>query len=415
MMNVKLANFWDDNGWFTRSARATTLFSNSDFTQILLNFAKSLMKKIAFAALLCVLPASTLPVYAQGASAPDAKMRTQTAGDDYELQKAKARAPRFDSEAELRDQSKIYVGRIVELRGTVKGTFSRAAGFSLMLQQPDGTLLVEASDAMRGNPLLKAGTFVRALCRVENIDDGEPTLSLANLTDRAEPLALLKKDDDEGVAIAPPSVSAPAPDAILLGQEMELPLAPGLNSAGDALPTPLIQATAKLAPSSANPYFGFTEQHRANYKAFIRRDNPKLSDALAYEIAGAILNAARTHNLDPRFLCAVVQVESDFDPSCLSSSGAMGLGQLMPFNLKPLGVKNAWDPTDNLLGSAKLLRQNLNTYAQQKDGTLLAVAAYHAGVGAVNRAGMKVPKATTQRYVWKVYYAYRALAPELFR
>ena len=373
------------------------------------------MKKIAFAALLCALPASITPAYAQGASAPEAKARTaQTAGDDYELQKAKARAPQFESEAELRDQSKLYVGRIVELRGTVKGTFSRADGFSLMLQQTDGTLLVESSNALRGNPLLKAGTFVRALCRVESISSGEPSLSLVNLTDRAEPLALLKNDDDDGIAIAPPSVSAPAPAAILLGQEMDLPPAPGLN-ADDALPTPRIQATAKLAPSSTNPYYGFTEQHRANYKAFIRRDNPKLTDARAYEIAGAILNAAQTHNLDPRFLCAVVQVESDFDPSCLSSSGAMGLGQLMPFNLKPLGVTNAWDPTDNLLGSAKLLRQNLNTYSQQKDGTLLAVAAYHAGVGAVNRAGMKVPKATTQRYVWKVYYAYRALAPELFQ
>ncbi len=376
------------------------------------------MKKIAFAALLCALPASTLPVYAQGASAPDAKARTtqiETAGDDYELQKAKARAPRFDSEAELRDQSKLYVGRIVELRGTVKGTFSRAGGFSVMLQQPDGTLLVESSDTLRGNPLLKAGTFVRALCRIESIGSGEPSLSLTNLTDRAEPLALLKNDDDDGIAIAPPSVSAPAPDAILLGQEMDLPPAPSLSNADDALPTPIMQATAKMAPTSANPYFGFTEQHRANYKALIRRNSPKISDALAYEIAGAILNASRTHNLDPRFLCAVVQVESDFDPSCLSSSGAMGLGQLMPFNLKPLGVTNAWDPTDNLLGSAKLLRQNLNTYSQQKDGTLLAVAAYHAGVGAVNRAGMKVPKATTQRYVWKVYYAYRALAPELFQ
>ena len=373
------------------------------------------MKNLAFAALLCALPASTSPIYAQGTPAPAAKIRAQSAGDDYELQKAKARAPRFDSEAELRDQSKLYVGRIVELRGTIKGTFSRADGFALMLQQPDGTLLVESGNALRGNPLLKAGTFVRALCRVESIKDGEPNLSLSNLTDRAEPLALLKSDDDnDGVSIAPPSVSAPAPDTILLGREMDLPPAPTLNSAGDALPTPRVQATAKLAPSSTNPYFGFTEQHRANYKAFIRRANPKISDALAYDIAGAILNAAQTHNLDPRFLCAVVQVESTFDPTCLSSSGAMGLGQLMPFNLKPLGVKNAWDPTDNLLGSAKLLRQNLNTYSGQKDGTLLAVAAYHAGVGAVNRAGMKVPKATTQRYVWKVYYAYRALAPELF-
>ena len=375
------------------------------------------MKKFVFAALL----AAPVFAHAQGASMPDASAPamaprvTVSAGDDYETQRAKARAPRFDSGAEVRDQSRLYLGRIVELRGTIKGTFSRADGFALMLQQSDGTLLLESTGVLRGSPLLKAGTFVRALCRIESIENGEPTLSLANLTDRAEPLALLKVDADESVVLAPPSASAPAPDAILLGDGIALPPAPGTDGQND-LPTPSVQSLAAFKPaSSTNPYFGFTEKHRNNYRAFIRRDNPKISDALAYQIAGAILVASQTHNLDPRFLCAVVQVESDFDPTCLSGSGAMGLGQLMPFNLKPLGVKNAWDPQDNLLGSAKLLRQNLNTYSKQKDGTLLAVAAYHAGVGAVNRAGMKVPKATTQRYVWKVYYAYRALAPELFR
>lgn len=375
------------------------------------------MKKFAFAALLALPTIAS----AQGASKPKSEARSTDLAprigirvvDDYETQRAKARAPRFDSEAELRDQSRLYVGRIIELRGTVKGTFSRPDGFALMLQQPDGTLLVGAPNELRANSLLKAGTFLRALCRIESIDNGEPILSLLNITDRAEPLALLKTDDDDGIFIAPPSVSAPAPDAVLLGPEIDLPPAPGTDGSGD-LPTPRVQSSAALKPST-NPYFGFTEQHRANYRAFIRRTNPKISDALAYQIAGAILVASQTHNLDPRFLCAVVQVESTFDPTCLSSSGAMGLGQLMPFNLKPLGVKNAWDPQDNLLGSAKLLRQNLNTYSRQKDGTLLAVAAYHAGVGAVNRAGMKVPKATTQRYVWKVYYAYRALAPELFQ
>jgi soluble lytic murein transglycosylase-like protein len=136
---------------------------------------------------------------------------------------------------------------------------------------------------------------------------------------------------------------------------------------------------------------------------------------MADYIAGSILAAAQTHSLDPRFLAAIVKVESSFDPYCLSSSGAMGLGQLMPFNLRPLGVGNAWDPSQNLQGAARLLRQNLNTYARQPNGTLLAVAAYHAGVGAVNRAGKQVPpRAATQKYVWKVYYAYRALAPELF-
>lgn len=376
------------------------------------------MKNFAFAALLA-LPSLA---QAQGASMPDSQARAPevapriavNASDDYETQRAKARAPRFDSQAEVRDQSRLYLGRLVELRGTVKGTFSRAEGFALMLQQPDGTLLIESSNALRGNPLLKAGTFVRALCRIESIEGGEPTLSLTNLTDRAEPLALLKADADDDMVIAPPSVSAPSPDAVLLGPEIDLPPAPGTEGA-DTLPVPRVQSSAAFKPSSSsNPYFGFTEGHRNNYRAFIRRANPKISEALAYQIAGAILVAAQTHNLDPRFLCAVVKVESDFDPTCLSSSGAMGLGQLMPFNLKPLGVKNAWDPQDNLLGAAKLLRQNLNIYSKQKDGTLLAVAAYHAGVGAVNRAGMKVPKATTQRYVWKIYYAYRALAPELF-
>ena len=375
------------------------------------------MKNFAFAALLA-LPALA---NAQGASKPQAEARSPEMAprigirvvDDYETQRAKARAPRFDSEAELRDQSALYVGRTVELRGTVKGTFSRTDGFGLMLQQPDGTLLLAAPNEMRGHALLKAGTFLRVLCRVDAIENGEPTLSLLDVTDRAEPLSLLKADEDDGISIAPPSVSAPAPDAVLLSAEIDLPPAPGTNGEGD-LPMPRVQSSAALKPST-NPYFGFTEGHRLNYRAFIRRTNPKISEKLAYEIAGAILVASQTHNLDPRFLCAVVQVESDFDPTCLSGSGAMGLGQLMPFNLKPLGVKNAWDPGDNLLGSAKLLRQNLNTYSKQKDGTLLAVAAYHAGVGAVNRAGMKVPKATTQRYVWKVYYAYRALAPELFR
>jgi soluble lytic murein transglycosylase-like protein len=62
-----------------------------------------------------------------------------------------------------------------------------------------------------------------------------------------------------------------------------------------------------------------------------------------------------------------------------------------------------------------MLRNNLNRFGGYQNGTLLAVAAYHAGGNAVERAGFQVPpKPATQRYVWKVYYAYKALAPELF-
>ena len=342
------------------------------------------MFKFALAAALCL----SLPALAQTA--------------DYETARVQSKAPRFDSGAELSDQSRAFVGKTIELRGTVKGIFSRGAAYAVMLQlSDDSSVTLDASAERRADPLLRAGKFLRLLCRVDGATGKEVALTLLDVTDRAEPVSLLKREDD-GIAIAPPSAPAPAPNAILLAPD-------------NAPSAPRTVASARVSPSQLNPYFGFTAAHRANYRAFIRRANSKLSPEIADTIAGALLSASQAQNLDPRFLCAVVQVESTFDPSCLSSSGAMGLGQLMPFNLKPLGVQNAWDPMQNLHGSARLLRQNLNTYAAQKDGTLLAVAAYHAGVGAVNRAGFKVPKATTQRYVWKVYYAYRALAPELFQ
>ncbi len=97
----------------------------------------------------------------------------------------------------------------------------------------------------------------------------------------------------------------------------------------------------------------------------------------------------------------------------------MGLGQLMPFNIPEAGLRNksdAWNPTLNVLGTARLLRGHLNDYKDRADGPLLAVAAYNAGPGAVRRAGYRVPPgAQVQRYVWKVYYRYKAFAPDMFK
>ena len=91
----------------------------------------------------------------------------------------------------------------------------------------------------------------------------------------------------------------------------------------------------------------------------------------------------------------------------------------MPFNIPEAGLKyksDAWDPTKNIFGTARLLRGHLNDFSDRPDGTLLAVAAYNAGPNAVKRAGYKVPSgAQVQRYVWKVYYRYKEFAPELFR
>lgn len=358
------------------------------------------MNKISLA--LCSALLLCAPVYAQ---------------NSYDAQKAKLKPVRFDSVTELRVASRTYLGKTVELRGQVKGSFVRGENLALLFQVAEGeSTIIEAPQSFRSSTAVRPGTISRLICRVDGSVGNEVSLSLLAATDAPESSQLFKVEDDDLVVVPPSGGSLPSPDQIMIGPDA--PLAPPVNVPKTRI-TPSRPASrgmnARPSRTLRNPYVGEDGPQRGAFKALARRTNPKLQDQMAGYIADSIISAAQAHNLDPRFLAAVVKVESSFDPYCLSSSGAMGLGQLMPFNLRPLGVGNAWDPMQNLHGSAKLLRKNLDTYARQSNGTLLAVAAYHAGVGAVNRAGKQVPpRASTQKYVWKVYYAYRSLAPELF-
>lgn len=109
--------------------------------------------------------------------------------------------------------------------------------------------------------------------------------------------------------------------------------------------------------------------------------------------------ASSTYNIPLNLLLAVAKAESDFDPNCTSSSGAMGIMQLMPATAKELGVTNAYDPEQNIMGGAKYLAENLQIF----DGdTELAVAAYNAGRGAVQKYDGIPPYTETQNYVKKV-------------
>jgi len=386
----------------------------------------------------CAVPVRAAPRSPKAKVAPKAKAPSK-APFGFDEQRMALGATRIDTLDELRDSKGALSGKVVEVRGQIKGLFGGDGGQTLLLQLPDGqsqAITAPTQSGFSNSPCAHVGSWMRALCRVEGSAGNEVSLDLLRVTDQPEHALFSGANDDTSPMVTPRNVpGAPPPAEVLLAPDADLSVTPStsLTPSGTVAPSGAVQTVpdsqgqtspSQSAPSPAktfapprrtNALFGFDDLSRAGFKSLAQRFNPRLSDESADAISVSLLEAAQSQSLDPRFLAAVVQVESRFDPYAVSSAGALGLGQLMPFNCRTLGVRDGFDVRQNLYGSARLLRQNLNIYSRDHNGTMLAVAAYHAGVGAVNRAGRAIPKTTTERYVWKVYYAYRAMAPELFR
>ncbi|MBE2293657.1 MAG: lytic transglycosylase domain-containing protein [Phycisphaerales bacterium] len=163
------------------------------------------------------------------------------------------------------------------------------------------------------------------------------------------------------------------------------------------------QTASSFAPSGL--YNASSNRQSTPYPT--RRSNAKLSssgEANRQRFIPDVNRIAAQYQLDPALMHAVISAESSYNPWAVSPKGAMGLMQLMPGTAERFGVKNAYDPVSNMHGGARYLRWLLDNF----NDTRLAVAAYNAGEGAVQKYGNQIPPyRETQTYVDRVLNYYQ--------
>jgi soluble lytic murein transglycosylase-like protein len=185
-----------------------------------------------------------------------------------------------------------------------------------------------------------------------------------------------------------------------------------------------LASTCAAGPAAGDGIFAFTDSHGVVHYSNVPADNrfqlvlsaPQSRAAAPAEVESVnrsaawskiIRPAAQANRLEPALVTAVIAAESGGDPRAVSRRGARGLMQLMPATARRFGVRNVFDPEQNIRAGTRYLRELAERYQNDME---LVLAAYNAGPEAVDRQGGHIPPfRETLEYVPRVLRIYHRL------
>ena len=281
----------------------------------------------------------------------------------------------------------------IEVVGKVVGTIGKDGDIAMLVKVYETDIYVYAGDSPEW--MQYGVSTARLLLSVERAErytmlDAKLITSVEE-SDIAAYEERLRKEEE-----ARKKAEAEAAEAEI--QSGYTPVNPLTGSIGSSITTEIAPGLAVLVP---------------DYMTYILERNKKIAVLDARRIAESILVYSVQYGVEPRLVVALIQAESNFNPSTTSNKGAQGLGQLMPFISKPLGITDPYNIEQNIYGTVRTIRGHLDRQGKKTNDTMtqlrLALAAYNAGSGAVAKYGGVPPFKETEAYVAKVVATFKTL------